>query len=117
MYVNLIALATSTIDTGEFSAIIRGYAQRAALASCCECLALLPILLSQANIVLSQLNSAIGGDPDGIFLVVSDIGTPSGEGFDFVDGFAFLERYYLLFDSENSQFGFAETPFTFATTN
>jgi cathepsin E len=50
-------------------------------------------------------------------LIVADLGTPSGEGFDFVNGFAFLERYYSVFDSVNGSIGFATTPFTDATTN
>lgn len=36
------------------------------------------------------LNSAIGGTAGGIYLIVSDIGTPSGSGLDFIDGMAFL---------------------------
>ena len=52
-----------------------------------------------------------------MYLIVSDLGTDSGAGLDFVNGFAFLERFYLLFDSGARQVGFAETQFTFATTN
>ena len=36
---------------------------------------------------------------------------------DFIDGFAFLERFYHVFDVTNSQVGFATTEFTDATTN
>ncbi|VDB86599.1 unnamed protein product [Peniophora sp. CBMAI 1063] len=64
-----------------------------------------------------SLNADIGGDPDGIFLIVGDIGTNSGEGLDFINGFAFLERFYSVFDTTNSRVGFATTPFTNATTN
>jgi len=70
-----------------------------------------------AQIWPRALNTAIGGTADGIYLIVGDIGTPSGEGFDFVNGFVFLERFYLVFDAANSQAGFATTPFTDATTN
>lgn len=70
-----------------------------------------------ANNVPSQLNSAIGGGPDDVFLIVGDLGSPSGEGFDFVDGMVFLERFYYVFDSENNQVGFATTPFTNSTIN
>lgn len=59
-----------------------------------------------------QLNTAIGGDANGIFLIVSDLGTPSGEGLDFINGFSFLERFYSVFDSAGSRFGIATTPFT-----
>ncbi|KZV74839.1 aspartic peptidase A1 [Peniophora sp. CONT] len=64
-----------------------------------------------------SLNADIGGDPDGIFLIVGDLGTDSGEGLDFINGFAFLERFYSVFDTTNSRVGFATTPFTNATTN
>jgi hypothetical protein len=63
------------------------------------------------------LNTAIGGAADGIFLIVSDLGTPSGEGLDFIDGFTFLERFYTVFDSDANTVSFATTPFTTATTN
>ena len=62
-------------------------------------------------------NTLIGGDVDGIYLIVADIGTPSGEGLDFIDGYTFLERFYFVFDSGNDSVGFAITPFTHATTN
>jgi hypothetical protein len=52
-----------------------------------------------------------------IFLVVNDIGTLSGTGLDFINGFTFLERFYTVYDSGNSEFGIAKTRFTFATSN
>ena len=63
------------------------------------------------------MNTAIGGDADSVYLIVNDIGTTSGEGLDFINGFTFLERFFFVFDSGNNRAGFAETPFTFATTN
>ncbi|KAM5546222.1 hypothetical protein V8D89_000348 [Ganoderma adspersum] len=63
------------------------------------------------------LNAAIGGDANSVFLIVGDLGTDSGEGFDFVDGMTFLERFYYVFDSGNNQVGFATTEFTNAETN
>lgn len=63
------------------------------------------------------LNTDIGGTAGNIYLIVGDLGTPSGEGFDFVNGFAFLERFYSVFDTANRRVGFATTPFTHATTN
>ncbi|KAJ7699229.1 aspartic peptidase A1 [Mycena rosella] len=63
------------------------------------------------------LNTAIGGQANQIYLIVASLGTPSGEGFDFVNGFAFLERFYSVFDTGNKRVGFATTPFTTATTN
>ncbi|KAH0591109.1 hypothetical protein H2248_001212 [Termitomyces sp. 'cryptogamus'] len=63
------------------------------------------------------LNSAIGGTTNNVYLIVGDLGTPSGEGFDFVNGFAFLERFYSVFDTTNKRVGFATTQFTTATSN
>ncbi|KAJ8474583.1 hypothetical protein ONZ51_g7130 [Trametes cubensis] len=70
-----------------------------------------------AQIWPRALNSALGGTDDAIYLIVSDIGTPSGSGLDFIDGMTFLERFYYVFDSANSRVGLANTPFTHATTN
>ena len=64
-----------------------------------------------------NLNSAIGGDSDAVYLIVGDIGEDSGSGMDFINGMTFLERFFFVFDSGNSRVGFAETPFTFATSN
>ncbi|KAJ7785099.1 aspartic peptidase domain-containing protein [Mycena maculata] len=74
-------------------------------------------LTPNAQIWPRALNSAIGGNSNSIYLVVSDLGSPSGEGLDFINGFAFLERFYSVFDTGNQQVGFATTPFTTATTN
>jgi len=64
-----------------------------------------------------QLNTAIGGTSDFVYLIVGDLGTDSGEGFDFINGMTFLERFYTYFDSGASSFGIAKTKFTFATSN
>ncbi|KAF9447010.1 acid protease [Macrolepiota fuliginosa MF-IS2] len=74
-------------------------------------------LTANAQIWPRALNADIGGTAGNIYLIVGDIGTPSGEGFDFVNGFAFLERFYSVFDTANRRVGFATTPFTTATTN
>ena len=85
------------------------------------------------------LNTAIGGAADDIFLIVADVrpsipvqswskaladlfaslqlGSPSGSGLDFINGFTFLERFYSVFDTTNSQVGFAQTAHTFDETN
>ncbi|KAI0356745.1 family A1 protease [Trametes cingulata] len=70
-----------------------------------------------AQIWPRALNSAIGGTDDAIYLVINDIGTNTGSGLDFIDGMTFLERFYYVFDIGNSRVGFANTPFTHATTN
>ncbi|EKM61755.1 uncharacterized protein PHACADRAFT_112598 [Phanerochaete carnosa HHB-10118-sp] len=74
-------------------------------------------LTKNAQIWPRSLNSAIGGDADSIYLIVSNLGTPSGEGLDFINGYGFLQRFYAVYDTVNSRVGFATTPFTFAETN
>ena len=65
-----------------------------------------------------QLNTAIGGNDDSVYLIINDIGSLSGEGLDFIDGMTFLERFFFtVFDSAGSRFGIATTQFTDATTN
>ena len=63
------------------------------------------------------LNSDIGGVAGAIYLIVGNLGSPSGEGFDFINGQTFLERFYAVFDTANKRVGLATTPFTDATTN
>ena len=65
----------------------------------------------------SQLNTAIGGSASSVYLITADLGSNSGEGLDFINGYTFLERFYYVYDSANSQVGFATTSFTTATTN
>jgi cathepsin E len=64
-----------------------------------------------------SLNSVLGAGADTIFLIVADLGRPSGSGFDFVNGLSFLERFYSVYDTTNKRVGLATTPFTTATTN
>ncbi|GBE81407.1 hypothetical protein SCP_0311360 [Sparassis crispa] len=70
---------------------------------------------------VSSLNTNIGSSLSDIYLVVNDIGTSSGEGLDFINGYAFLERlykwFYSAFDTGNNRVGFAATSYTDATTN
>ncbi|EMD32654.1 hypothetical protein CERSUDRAFT_118681 [Gelatoporia subvermispora B] len=72
---------------------------------------------ANAQIWPRSLNSAIGGNANSVYLVVNNIGTPTGEGLDFINGMTFLERFYAVFDTTNSRVGFAETSNTFATPN
>ena len=51
-------------------------------------------LSPNAQIWPRSLNSAIGGSANIIYLVVGDIGSSSGSGLDFIDGYTFL---YVLF--------------------
>ncbi|KAJ7607163.1 acid protease [Roridomyces roridus] len=63
------------------------------------------------------LNTAIGGRANNIYLIVSSLGASTETGFDFVNGFVWLERFYSVFDTTNKQIGFATTPFTNSTIN
>ena len=64
-----------------------------------------------------QLNTAIGGSADGIYLIVGDLGSPSGEGLDFINGYAWLERFYHVYDAGSQAVGFALTEYTFSRDN
>ena len=63
------------------------------------------------------MNTDIGGKNDSLYLIVGNLGTPSGEGLDFINGYVFLERFYAVYDTGDSRVGFAETPFTFSNAN
>ena len=39
---------------------------------------------ANAQIWPRALNSVLGGDPNGIYLVTADLGSPSGQGLDFI---------------------------------
>ncbi|GJE88426.1 acid protease [Phanerochaete sordida] len=74
-------------------------------------------LNANAQIWPRALNSMLGGDSDGIYLIVADMGSPSGQGLDFINGFAFLQRFYSVYDTGKGGVGLAPTSFTNATTN
>jgi cathepsin E len=73
-------------------------------------------LTPNAQIWPRSLNTDIGGAADDIFLVVADLGGET-DGFNFINGYVFLERFYSVFDTTNNQVGFATTAFTTAETN
>ncbi|TDL25598.1 aspartic peptidase A1 [Rickenella mellea] len=64
-----------------------------------------------------SLNTLIGGTTSNVYLIVADLGTNSGSGFDFINGMSFLERFYSVYDTANKRVGIANTPFTKAATN
>ncbi|KAF8167357.1 aspartic protease [Crassisporium funariophilum] len=74
-------------------------------------------LTANAQLWPRSLNADIGGIASRIYLIVNDLGSNSGEGLDFINGFGFLERFYSVFDTANKRVGFANTAFTKATTN
>jgi cathepsin E len=75
-------------------------------------------LTANAQIWPRALNQFIGGEQGRIYLVVNDIGSVDvGEGFDFINGYTFLERFYSVFDTGKQRVGLATTPFTKAESN
>ncbi|EJF65511.1 family A1 protease [Dichomitus squalens] len=74
-------------------------------------------LTPNAQIWPRALNTAIGGQDGNIYLVVADVGSNSGSGLDFIDGFTFLQRFYHAVDYAGGRAGFATTSFTHASTN
>ncbi|KAF9041825.1 acid protease [Hymenopellis radicata] len=72
---------------------------------------------ANAQIWPRSLNTAIGGTADCVYLIVADLGTPSGEGLDFINGQTFLERFYSVYDTAKHRVGFATTISTTATSN
>ncbi|EMD33953.1 hypothetical protein CERSUDRAFT_76121 [Gelatoporia subvermispora B] len=66
---------------------------------------------------IGSLNTVIGGNEDTIYLVVADNQENTGSGLDFINGMVWLERFYVLYDSEKNQVGFATTSYTDATSN
>ncbi|KJA26749.1 hypothetical protein HYPSUDRAFT_63538 [Hypholoma sublateritium FD-334 SS-4] len=74
-------------------------------------------LTANAQIWPRSLNTAIGGTSSSIYGVVSDLGSSSGEGLDFILGYTFLERFYSVYDTGNARVGLATTSHTTATSN
>ncbi|KAG2070907.1 acid protease [Suillus decipiens] len=75
-------------------------------------------LTPNAQIWPRSINSRIGGrQANAIYLIVRDIGAPSGTGLDFISGYVFMQRFYVAFDTTKRRVGFATTEFTYATTN
>ncbi len=75
-------------------------------------------LTANAQIWPRSLNDQLGAQPGDIYLVVQDFGSLSSKiGFDFINGYTWLERFYTVYDTANHRVGFATTPFTSATTN
>ncbi|KAH9885223.1 acid protease [Cubamyces lactineus] len=72
---------------------------------------------ANAQIWPRALNNVIGGDENSIYLIIADIGTPAGQGLDFINGQTFLERFFAVFDSASNRVGIAKTKFTHAKTN
>ena len=74
-------------------------------------------LTANAQLWPRALNGLINGKKDHIYLVIGDVGAPSGSGLDFINGYTFSERFYSVFDTGNSRVGLATTPFTMTDHN
>ncbi|KAF7364901.1 Acid protease [Mycena venus] len=74
-------------------------------------------LTPNAQIWPRSLNSTLGGDNNKIYLIVADMGSNSGSGLDFIDGFGFLQRFYSVFDTTNSQVSIVLTVLCFFISN
>jgi len=74
-------------------------------------------LTANAQIWPRALNSTLGAPEGGIYLIVADMGSMSGTGLDFINGFGFLQRFYSVYDTAGSRLGLATTEYTTATTN
>jgi len=62
-----------------------------------------------AQLIPQDENAAWGGEPGVQYGVVTNLGTNSGEGLDFILGQKFMERFYAVFDTDDNRVGFAYT--------
>jgi saccharopepsin len=69
-------------------------------------------LVPNAQIFPSSLVSSINGTSDYLYLMVADGGMPSESSLACILGYAFLERFYTVFDALNQVIGFSSTQFT-----
>ena len=75
-------------------------------------------LTANAQIWPRSLNTYIGGSSNSIYLIVAELLTNTpGEGLDFINGQAFLERFYSVYDSSDGSVSLATTRYTTAKTN
>ncbi|KAL5492754.1 hypothetical protein ACEPAI_4201 [Sanghuangporus weigelae] len=74
-------------------------------------------LTKNAQTFPRPLNEFIGGDKNATYLIVGDLGINIGAGLDFINGYAFLERFFTVYDATNQRVGFATTPNTNSTSN
>ncbi|KAG2355864.1 aspartic peptidase domain-containing protein [Suillus spraguei] len=74
-------------------------------------------LVANAQIWPRSINNKLtGGETDGIYLIIANLGTAARPGLDFVVGYTFMQRFYIVLN-DHFGVGFAETPFTTADIN
>ncbi|KAG2357883.1 aspartic peptidase A1 [Suillus spraguei] len=65
-----------------------------------------------------RLDGGGGDGDDDIFLIVRGLANPTGSGLDFINGYVFLQRFYIVLNSSTRpRVGFASTPFTYYISN
>ncbi|KAG2362169.1 aspartic peptidase domain-containing protein [Suillus spraguei] len=75
-------------------------------------------LIPDAQIWPRFLNLKLpGGEKGGIYLIITNLSTETGAGYDFIAGHTFMQRFYTVLDGSIFGVGFATTPFTYAITN
>lgn len=74
-------------------------------------------LIANAQILPRVFNVPLGGESDGIYLIVQNMSFSRQSGLSIVFGRPFLERFYTVLDSGHRRVGFATTHFTEAETN
>ncbi|KAG2062527.1 acid protease, partial [Suillus decipiens] len=74
-------------------------------------------LVPNAQIWPRSLNGKINGGVNDIFLVIKSLTTPTGAGCDFINGYVFFQRFYVVFDGNERRVGFARTQFTYVERN
>ncbi|PCH34945.1 acid protease [Wolfiporia cocos MD-104 SS10] len=70
------------------------------------------VLDPTAQLLPQDQNTAWGGKPGLQYGYIGPLGSNSGEGFDFIIGQKFMERFYAVFDTANERVGFAYTAHT-----
>ena len=72
-------------------------------------------LNANAQIWPRDLNYILEGTGDLVYLIVSELGRDDLDGVGFIFGSRVLERFYVVFDSQNHRVGLANTKFTNST--
>jgi hypothetical protein len=62
-----------------------------------------------AQLIPSDQNAVWGGKTGVQYGVISNLGTDSGAGLDFIIGQKLMEKYYVIFDADDNRVGFAYT--------